>query len=104
MDERPDLENDLYHCSWMPRRVEHDDYAQLLYAALCNNKFQKQEVWPVLKGDTWSCTWRSAGTIVSELRGQGNYMDWYLSGNEGVVVDIIAEDLEKLGWQVVTNK
>lgn len=104
MDERPDLENDLYHCSWMPRRVEHDDYAQLLYAALCNNKFQKQEVWPVLKGDTWSCTWRSAGTIVAELRGDGDYMDWYLSGNEGVVVDIIAEDLEKLGWQVVTNK
>lgn len=104
MDERPDLENDLYHCSWMPRRVEHDDYAQLLYAALCNNKFQKQEVWPVLKGDTWSCTWRSAGTIVAELRGDGDYMDWYLSGNEGIVVDIIAEDLEKLGWQVVTNK
>ena len=104
MDERPDLENDLYHCSWMPRRVEHDDYAQLLYAALCNNRFQKQEVWPVLKGDTWSCTWRSAGTIVAELRGEGDYMDWYLSGNEGVVVDIIAEDLEKLGWQVVTNK
>ena len=104
MDERPDLENDLYHCSWMPRRVEHDDYAQLLYAALCNNRFQKQEVWPVLKGDTWSCTWRSAGTIVAELRGEGDYMDSYLSGNEGVVVDIIAEDLEKLGWQVVTNK
>ena len=117
MDERPDLENDLYHCSWMPRRVEHDDYAQLLYAALCNNKFQKQEVWPVLKGDTWSCTWRSAGTIVAELRGQGDYMDWYGSGiiadnmqppltptgyvPESVITDEIKNDLRSIGWMAV---
>ena len=104
MDAKPDLEQDLYHCSWMPRRVEHDDYAQLLYAALCNNRFQKAEVWPVLKGDTWSCTWRSAGSIVAELRGEGDYQDWYLTGNEGVIADIISADLEKLGWQVVENK
>jgi len=104
MDAKPDLEQDLYHCSWMPRRVEHDDYAQLLYAALCNNRFQKVEVWPVLRGDTWSCTWRSAGSIVAELRGEGDYMDWYLTGNEGVIADIIAADLEKLGWQVINNK
>jgi len=104
MDAKPDLEQDLYNCSWMPRRVEHDDYAQLLYAALCNNRFQKSEVWPVLRGDTWSCTWRSAGSIVAELRGEGDYMDWYLTGNEGIVFDVIAADLEKLGWQVVSDK
>jgi len=114
MDAKPDLEQDLYHCSWMPRRVEHDDYAQLLYAALCNNRFQKVEVWPVLRGDTWSCTWRSAGSIVAELRGEGDYMDWYCSGifgageadsyqgyvSEGTVTDEIRQDLFAIGWTV----
>jgi hypothetical protein len=41
---------------------------------------------------------------VAELRGEGDYMDWYLTGNEGIVFDVIAADLEKLGWQVIKNK
>ena len=55
-------------------------YAQHLYAAICNNNFQKNDVWPTLKGETWSCSWRHAGGIVADMRDQGDYLDWYCSG------------------------
>ena len=57
-----------------------EEYAQNLYAALCNNTFQQNEVWPRLTGTTWSCSWRSSGGIVADMRGSGDYIDWYCSG------------------------
>lgn len=58
---------------------ERPAYAQNIYAALCNNEFQKQHVWPVLKGQTWCCTWRYAGGIVADMLEKGDYMDRYRS-------------------------
>jgi hypothetical protein len=96
-----------------------ETYAQNLYAALCNMQWQKSEAWPVLKDELWACTWRSAGGIVAELRGEGDYMNWYCSGmngfrfsyddesdktgfvSESTVTDEIREDLGKLGWHPV---
>lgn len=104
---------------WFCQKVrDSDGYAQNVYAALCNNLFQKQEVWPVLADETWSCSWRSAGGIVADLRGEGDYIDWYCSGmrnttigddeskhwadrnyvSEGTVAAEIKEDLRRLGW------
>ena len=109
------LEEDIRACAWMLKKVQDSQtYAQNLYAAMCNNVFQRNEVWPRLKDEYWSCSWRSAGGIVADLRGQGDYIDWYCSGifgageadsfqgyvSESTVTDEIRQDLFALGWTV----
>jgi len=88
------LEQDIRACESMMKKVQDSEtYAQNLYAAMCNNVFQPNQVWPRLRDEYWSCSWRAAGGIVAELRGQdeaggivaklrgqGDYMDWYCSG------------------------
>jgi hypothetical protein len=102
-----------------------ESYAQNLYAAICNNDFQKLDVLPILKNQTWSASWRSAGGIVADMRQEGDYIDWYCSGSgglnreyegnetneqwqtrtkfvpEGKVTDEIRNDLQRLGWVVM---
>jgi hypothetical protein len=107
------MEYDMGQADWFVSRVRSsDDYAQNLYAAMCNNQFQKQDVWLILKDAYWSCTWRYAGGIVADLQAKGgDYMDWYCSGigdktdskfiGEGNVADEIAVDLALLGWRVI---
>lgn len=111
-----DLEYDLRTSEYMLKKVrESDAYAQNLYCAMCNMQFQRLDVLPILKNQRWSCTWRSSGGIIADMRQQGDYIDWYCSGigeglgngdpegtkgyvSEGVVTDEIKEDLYKLGW------
>jgi hypothetical protein len=127
------LEYDLRSTEWIVDKVRaSESYAQNLYAAMCNNDFQRIDVWPVLKNEIWYCSWRSAGGIVANMRGEGDYIDWYCSGikggtdndelskmtqeqrnryqwlqdnfvGESVVTDEIREDLKRLGWSVITN-
>ena len=109
------LEEDIRACDWMLKKVQdRETYAQNLYAAMCNNVFQRNEVWPRLRDEYWSCSWRSAGGIVADLRGQGDYIDWYCSGimgvgeadsfqgyvSESTVTDEIRQDLFAIGWTV----
>ncbi len=107
-----DLEYDLRSTDWIVAKARaSESYAQNIYAALCNMQWQKIDVWPVLKDERWSCSWRSAGGIVADLRGEGDYIDWYCSGMadkadtgfvpEGAVTDEIQEDFQRLGWQPV---
>ena len=129
------MERDLCTSPMMMAKVrESRVYAQHLYAAMCNNEFQKNDVWPTLKGETWSCSWRHAGGIVADMREQGDYLDWYCSGinddhdmepalfddlteeqqvlykesrafvAESVVTDEIRFDLLILGWVVIDDK
>lgn len=73
--------------------VKDDEFAQELYAAMCNMQWVKN-------GIHWGCTWRSSGGIVAELRNQGeNYMDFYCSGNEGFVSERVRNVLGELGWE-----
>ncbi len=75
------LERDMKHANWFVDKVRaSESYAQNVYAALCNNAFQKLEVMPVLKDEVWSCTWRYSGGLVADIRCTGDYMDWYCSG------------------------
>jgi hypothetical protein len=127
------LEQDLLASPLMLAKIRTSAvYAQHLYAAMCNQEFSKNEVWPQLKGETWSCSWRYAGGIIADMRQEGNYMDWYCSGikgadltdeeynqlskpeqelyietrqyvGEGHVTDEIREDLMTLGWCVVPD-
>jgi hypothetical protein len=117
-DAKPDLELELAQADWILQRVKTDAvYAQNLYAAMCNNDWQKNTTWPVLCGDIWHVSWRGAGRIVSELRGQGNYLDWYCTGisptysaeleaghvAEGEITEQILADLADLGWVPVNT-
>ena len=108
------LSDDMKNSKMILAKVQNERYAQNLYAAMCNMQWQKTEAWPVLKDETWSCTWRSSGGIVAELRGEGDYLSWYCSGimdpeehvrtgfvSEGVVTEEIKTDLATLGWHPV---
>ena len=112
-----DLEYEMMNSVWFRNKVrESESYAQNLYAALCNNEFVKNDVWPILEDKRRSCSWRTAGSIIADLREEGDYMDWYCSGigfhdksgeteinyvPEGLVTDEIRDDLLKLGWIVI---
>ena len=115
------MEYDLLTTDWILEKVRaSEDYAQNLYAAICNNDFQKLEVLPILKNQTWSASWRYAGGIIADMRQEGDYIDWYCSGignaesgygldhrqakgyvPEKVVTEEIQNDLKKLGWIVL---
>ena len=105
-----------------------NDYAQNLYAAFCNMQWCPRDLWPMLKEEYWSCSWRAAGRLVADFIGKGDYMDWYCSGmgglnsdysseeteeewrartgyiSEGVVADEIEVDLNRLGWTPIPWK
>ena len=120
--QKNNMEYDLRSTDWILAKVrDSDSYAQNLYAAICNNDFCKREMWPILKEDYWSASWRHAGGIIADMREQGDYIDWYCSGIGGglgngdedgtkgyvpemVVTEEIKDDLYKLGWLVVESK
>jgi hypothetical protein len=68
-----------------------------LYAALCNVDWIKSS-----DDEPWGCSWRSAGSKVAYLRQKGEYyMDFYCSGNEGIVSAAVADLLKGLGWTAI---
>jgi hypothetical protein len=88
---------------------------------MCNNEFTKRDLWPILKEEKWSCSWRYAGGIIADMQQKGDYIDWYCSGirdvshdeelnklwdgrnyvSESQVTEEIESDLNRLGWIVV---
>ena len=112
--QKDNLEYDLRSTEWICDQAKNNkSYAQNLYAALCNQDWQRNDVWPLLKDQRWSCSWRYAGGVVADMREEGDYIDWYCSGiqgdpdddwidlghvPEGTVTDQIRDDLFKLGW------
>ena len=118
-----DLEYDLRTTEWILEKARaSDSYAQNIYAALCNMRWQKLDTFPILKEEYWSCSWRSAGGIVANMLQQGDYIDWYCSGmggmsgydkdsetfeqwqartkyvSEATVTEEIRIDFQKIGW------
>ena len=63
------MEHDLRTADWILDKVRNNDtYAQNLYAAMCNNDFQQHKVWPIIKGEIWTCSWRYAGGIIADRK------------------------------------
>ena len=94
-----DLSEELAQDPDILHRVKHPAYAHKLYAALCNTAWQPDDVMDILKENIWRTSWRSAGGIVADLRGNNeDYLDWYCSGYEGYVHSDIRQDLKRLGW------
>ena len=127
------MEYDLRTSKLIIEKCNDRIYAQHLYAAMCNNEFTKNDVWPILTEKRWSCSWRYAGGIIADIRQEGDYIDWYCSGirnhedltdeeynrlsreeqeiyleakasvPESVVTDEIRADLLKIGWLVIDD-
>jgi len=126
------MEYDLRSTTWICDKVKSNDvYAQNLYAAMCNNEFQRNDMMPILKDQKWGCSWRHAGGIIADMQEKGDYIDWYCSGIRGevseeelkdlndeqlafrkkiqayvaesIVTDEIRSDLKKLGWLVLDD-
>lgn len=133
--QKDNMEYDLRTTDWILEKVRASDiYAQNLYAAMCNNDFQRNDVWPILSKKTWGCSWRYAGGVIADMQQKGDYIDWYCSGirgddelspaefsllteeqqkrylqskeyvSESFVTDEIKNDLFKLGWIVIEEK
>ena len=119
------LEYDLRSTEWILAKARaSNSYAQNIYAALCNMRWQPLDVFPILKDEFWSCSWRSAGGIVADMLQTGDYINWYCSGmggldgdydpdggetfeqwqartgyvSEGTITDEILADFAALGW------
>ena len=113
------LEHDLRADPELCARAKQDNiFAQNLYAALCNTVWRRDDdVERKLTGETWSCSWRAAGGVVADMREEGDYIDWYMSGMnphddnfdwdgsvpEGKVTDDIRTVLKSLGWSQVDD-
>ena len=109
--QKDNMEYDLRSTKWICDKVKaSESYAQNLYAAMCNMQFVKNAVWPLLRDQRWSASWRHAGGIVADMREEGDYIDWYCSGineagadpkgsvPESTITDEIRADLFQLGW------
>jgi hypothetical protein len=101
------MEYDLLTTDWILEKVQSSEsYAQNLYAAMCNMRFVRKDLFPYLRQDPdkdlWSRSWRSAGGIVADMRQEGDYIDWYCSGMGGLSgYDKDSETYEE--WQKRTN-
>jgi hypothetical protein len=121
------MEYDLLTTEWILAKARaSNSYAQNMYAAMCNMRFVRRDMFPYLRQDPdkdlWSASWRAAGGIVADMLGKGDYIDWYCSGMgglnrefdgdetneqwqkrtgyvpESVITDEIRDDLLRLGW------
>lgn len=73
-----------------------DAFAHELYGALCNMRWRRRDA----DTELVSMSWRYAGGVVSHLACKGGcYLDYYCSGNEGVVSARIRDALGALGWR-----
>ncbi|MES1202737.1 MAG: hypothetical protein ABUS57_14975 [Pseudomonadota bacterium] len=69
-----------------------EDFAAGIWGALAN------VIWRRSDGLGAAYTWRQAGDLIADVRGHGDYMDWYMSSDVGVVTRDIADPLHAMGW------
>jgi hypothetical protein len=117
------LEDELISSKKIATLVLDKDFAEELYAALCNMMWYKlpesedERVLHRLKysvpedfnwrKDCWSTSWRGSGHIVATLRNNAGvhaeeeYLDWYCAGREGNVSPRVLRTLNDMGWYPV---
>lgn len=86
-----DFENDL--ATLFGDKIKtNDDFCESVWSALAN------VIWRNKDGSEFSCTFRYAGGLIANIRGQGDYLDWYCCGPYENVSDEISSGLSGLGW------
>lgn len=111
-----DLFADMYNSREIIYLMCDDSISKEFYSALCNVDWKKimskeEEIIEMLKHGgmrPWSCSWRSAGGYIAEIRNKyynkhEDYMDFYCGGKEGIVSDTVKEAFRKLGWENVKH-
>lgn len=114
MDVR-DLEDEMDADAIVIEYCKNEFIAAQFYQALCNNLWypirpslpDDEEIMRRLKGEVpayWDCSWRRAGGIIAGIRNinyntHETYMDWYCSGNEGQISELVEECFERMGWR-----
>lgn len=93
-----DLELDLISSEAVRALVQADErFTREIYDALCNNKFIHRDM--EQPEDYWSCSWRYAGDVASNLEmGGGGYLEHYCTGNESHISPRVAKLMADLGW------
>jgi len=102
--QKNNLEYDLLTTDWILEKVRTQTYyAQNLYAAMCNNQFQRNDVWPILSEQKWSCSWRHAGGVIADMQAKGDYIDWYCSGINNDETEMTPGDWDNLTLEQQTR-
>lgn len=95
-----DFTDDL-RAAFRPQVKTDRQLAVEIYCAMCNVAWRHED------GSRFSCSWRTAGGIVADLRNLGeDYLHFYCSGlsddeppvSEGDVTDRVAAALAERGW------
>lgn len=115
MDLERDLFEEMFKDGIVIQYLKDVEIAKDFYRALCNTKWYTKEWFPApederiiskLKGEEkpyWSCSWRVAGGYIAEIRNHyynttDDYIDFYCSGNEGIVTGLVIECFDRMGW------
>lgn len=86
----------LFDSKYFKYKMQDINYAINFYRALCNN-----DIVDTTTNKEYYYSWRSAGALTASLRFKNeNYLDFYCSGDEGLVNDNIREDLKFLEFEI----
>ena len=87
-----------------------NDYRELFTEKLKENNEFGVDLWTSLANVSWfnkadkentdcGLSFRGAGGMIAEMLGEGDYMDWYCCGVDGVVSEYIATEMATRGWR-----
>lgn len=79
--------------AWPPDAWADERFCSDWWSALANVDWYN-----VKTHDVYSVSFRYAGGLIADLRGTGDYMDWYCGSAQAVVSDDIARRMKKFGW------
>lgn len=93
IDARESFEN---HLKSIQTSLQDLNFATDVYRALCNMQWKRSGT----SDEIYSCTWRYAGGLIAKIRDKGeNYMDFYCSGGEGTVTEVVEKLFNSWGWE-----
>lgn len=112
MDVAPDLADEMAFDKIVITYLGDIEAARDFYRALSNMRWRKNGldeedlILDRLKGvrsDVCSYSWGGAAWIIADIRNTHynageDYIDFYCSGNEGHVTDLVRECFERMGW------